>query len=224
MARPAVAYPVLRPRDTGRGLSARAAGAGRGRPRTDAGPTTGFRPHPRATGAQFAPRNVFHSPRYTDPRAVFAISLGGRAVHPGNRSGGGSPPGPVRFRAQPVRGFIWSRPGGFFGGFHAQTTSEHVQPCASTAFDRQRSQRLALELPILLRTDRTRSDPLAAASEIPRHAQVHALRALRPLHRGSRVAYRSPRCDRGEESGSRVAAPSMRPPSPDAGPGTGTRN
>ena len=96
--------------------------------------------------------------------------------------------GPVRFQAQPVRGKIWARSEVFFGGFHAQTTPEHLQPGASSAPDRQRSERLASQLSVVFRPDRTRSHSDATPPEISRDAEVHAVRALRQVHRGGGLA------------------------------------
>jgi hypothetical protein len=127
---------------------------------------------------------------------VFAPSWGGRG-----RSLKGRPREVPRldrldFRLSRCAGQSGRAPEGFFGGIHAQATSEYVQSCASTAFDRQRPDRFAPELSVMLRTNRARSDPHASASQVPRDAEVHTMRALRPLHRRGRVVATGHRSER----------------------------
>ncbi|CAA9333593.1 MAG: hypothetical protein AVDCRST_MAG40-2045, partial [uncultured Gemmatimonadaceae bacterium] len=69
----------------------------------------------------------------------------------------------------------------------AQATSEHVQPGSGTASYRQRPQRYAAELPVMLGQHRARPCAHAAAAALARDPALHELRPLRPLHRRRRL-------------------------------------
>ena len=66
---------------------------------------------------------------------------------------------------------------------YEKATSEHVQPGAGAAPDRKRPERIAAELSVLFRSHRARSGADPSPSPVARHAEVHGLWALRPLHR-----------------------------------------
>ena len=50
---------------------------------------------------------------------------------------------------------------------------------------------LSTELSVLLRPNRARSGSVSAPSEVPRHAEVHPLRPVRPLYRRGRLIHSS---------------------------------
>lgn len=70
---------------------------------------------------------------------------------------------------------------------NAQTTSGDLQPGAGTTSHRERPNWLSLELPVLFRKDRERTDPFSASSAFARHAQMHGVRSHSPLYRGSSI-------------------------------------
>ena len=71
--------------------------------------------------------------------------------------------------------------------FHAQAPSGDVQPSAGFASHCERPERLAAELSVVFRSDRTIASGFSAAAAIPRHVTLHFMRAHRTIHSWRRL-------------------------------------